>query len=114
VRVLVCGGRQFTDTTLLNTKLDELHAQYRFSVLIEGDAIGADRLAGEWADAHEIEHVKFIADWETYGSKAGPKRNRRMLTEGKPDLVVAFPGEHGTAHMVRISRAASVKVIEVG
>ena len=36
-----------------------------------------------------------------------------MLDEGKPDLVVAFPGGRGTAHMTRIARGAGIEVIEV-
>lgn len=37
-----------------------------------------------------------------------------MLSEFQPDIVVAFPGGRGTAHMVRIARAAGIDVIEVG
>jgi hypothetical protein len=36
-----------------------------------------------------------------------------MLVEGKPDLVVAFPGGRGTAGMMRLAKAANVEVIEV-
>lgn len=36
-----------------------------------------------------------------------------MLSEGKPSLVVAFPGGEGTADMVRKARAAGVEVVEV-
>jgi hypothetical protein len=36
-----------------------------------------------------------------------------MLVEGKPDLVVAFPGGKGTAGMVTLARNASVGVIVV-
>jgi hypothetical protein len=41
-------------------------------------------------------------EWDELGKKAGPLRNQRMLDEGKPDLVVAFPGRrrnerHGQA-----------------
>jgi hypothetical protein len=36
-----------------------------------------------------------------------------MLTEGKPDLVVAFPGGRGTADMVRRAYAANVIVKEI-
>ena len=38
---------------------------------------------------------------------------RSVLDEGKPDLVVAFPGGKGTADMVRRGRQAGVEVIEV-
>lgn len=36
-----------------------------------------------------------------------------MLQEGKPDLVVAFPGGRGTAHMTRIAQEAGVPVVVV-
>jgi len=46
-------------------------------------------------------------EWDELGKKAGPLRNQRMLDEGKPDLVVAFPGGGGTKDMVsaRLRRA---------
>jgi ABC-type branched-subunit amino acid transport system substrate-binding protein len=34
-----------------------------------------------------------------------------MLDIGKPDLVVAFPGQDGTADMVKQARSAGVKVM---
>ena len=113
VRVLVCGGRDFEDVALAHDALDRLHYQHGFVLVIEGDARGADRIAGEWADLRGIEHAKFPAAWATLGRAAGPIRNEKMLREGKPDLVIAFPGGKGTAHMVRIAREAGVRVIEV-
>lgn len=35
-----------------------------------------------------------------------------MLDFGMPDLVVAFAGGSGTAHMVRIAKEAGVEVVE--
>jgi hypothetical protein len=113
LRVLVCGGRQFKDAAFLSAKLDELHRQYRFTTLIEGDAEGADRMAGAWADANGIELLVYPADWENLKRKAGPIRNKQMLDEGKPDLVVAFPGTSGTFNMCRQAEAAGVPVIAV-
>ena len=40
-------------------------------------------------------------------------RNRRMLEEGRPDLVIAFPGGKGTANMVRIALQAGIQVREI-
>jgi excisionase family DNA binding protein len=57
--------------------------------------------------------VQYPAQWEVYGKSAGPRRNEHMLREGKPDGFVAFPGGVGTAHLVRIAKAAGVKVWEV-
>jgi hypothetical protein len=52
-------------------------------------------------------------EWDELGKKAGPLRNQRMLDEGKPDLVVAFPGGGGTKDMVRRAVKAGVSVHEV-
>jgi len=55
----------------------------------------------------------FLANWRTHGKAAGPIRNQQMLDEGRPHLVVAFPGGTGTADMVRRAKAAGVPVMEV-
>jgi hypothetical protein len=114
MRVLVCGGRAFTDRTLLEATLDRLHHARVFTVLIEGDARGADRMAGAWAEAQGIALTVFKADWDELGAKAGPIRNQQMLEEGTPDLVVAFPGGGGTAHMMRLARETGIEVLEIG
>lgn len=99
MRVLVTGGRDFSDLALLTGALDHLHAQHPFTVLIHGDASGADRLSGEWAESRGIQVEARPADWKKHGRAAGPIRNSQMLDE-RPDIVVAFPGGKGTADMV--------------
>lgn len=114
MRVLVCGGRDFTDKLFLYSRLDSLHAHIGIDVLIEGNAKGVDRIAGYWARRRGIENQKFPADWKKYGNAAGPIRNKQMLIEGKPDLVVAFRGGKGTTDMVKIANKAGVEIMEVG
>src|SRR5437899_238520 len=70
MKVLVCGGRDFADRALLEATLDRLHHARVFTALIEGDAHGADRMAGEWAEAQGIAHQVFKADWDALGAKA--------------------------------------------
>ena len=41
------------------------------------------------------------------------KLEQIMLDEGKPDLVVAFPGGRGTADMIRKAEGAGVPVVTV-
>ena len=60
-------------------------------MVIVGGARGADTMAAEWATARSIPCLIYMADWSGLGPKAGPIRNQRMLDEGKPDLVIAFP-----------------------
>lgn len=114
VRVLVCGGRDFQDYALVKTTLDRIHRLRTITHLIHGAARGADSLGEKWGSAQiGVVVESYPADWLREGKSAGFKRNERMLAKGRPDVVVAFPGGVGTAHMVRIARAAGVPVMEV-
>lgn len=112
-RVLVCGGRDYQDADRISTVLHKLHDEAGIDLLIEGGAQGADRWASLWAELCGVPSQRFEADWENQGSFAGPMRNARMLAEGKPDLVIAFPGGRGTADMVKKARRAGIKVVEI-
>jgi hypothetical protein len=113
MRVLVCGGRNYTDTARVFAVLDKLHTEAGIDHLIEGGARGADACGKEWAFRRNVPFQTFEADWENQGSFAGPARNRRMIDEGAPDVVIAFPGGRGTADMIRKAQRAGVKVVEI-
>ena len=113
MRVLVCGGRNYSDREQLFRVLDDLHGNAPLSVLIHGAAAGADTLAGNWAESRGVPMLPFPADWHRHGRAAGPIRNMQMLDDGIPDLVVAFPGGRGTANMLKQARQAGVQVIEI-
>lgn len=113
MRVLVCGGRRYSDALTLGSWLGGIQRDHGITEIIEGGASGADFLAREYAIFQNIPFRTFAADWNTQGRAAGPIRNLRMLEEGKPDIVVAFPGGNGTANMIEQARAAGVKVLEV-
>lgn len=112
MRVLVCGSRDFTNTGFVYETLDRLSKAWIDPVIIEGDARGVDRIAGYWAKKHGYTLLLYPADW-SMGKRAGPLRNKKMLEEGKPDLVIAFPGEKGTANMVKLAKEAGVEVLEI-
>lgn len=114
MRVLVCGGRDFDDVDLVYQVLDKLHSQIPISCIIEGGARGADSIAAMWSRQRNLaEHSRFEANWSVHGKKAGPIRNQRMLSEGKPDLVIAFPGGRGTADMVARAKKAGIETCEI-
>ncbi len=116
LRVIVCGGRDFNDGEFVWSTLSDFYAERPISVVIHGAASGADEQAMIWAQmmakAHGVKHAPFAADWGRHGKAAGPMRNQRMIDEGRPDFVIAFPGGRGTADMVRRARAAGLPVFE--
>lgn len=123
MRVLICGGRDYPRSEAWNwlernlhdylAEATGCHASVTITAIIHGGARGADEGAADWAKSEYIPVIAFPADWKRDGKAAGPIRNRKMLTEGKPDIVVALPGGKGTADMVRQSRSAGLPVIEV-
>lgn len=113
MRVLVCGGRNYRDADRFGVVMNKLHDSIGISLIIQGGAKGADDLAYAWAHLNGVEQQQFDADWENLGSFAGPARNKRMIEEGRPDFVVAFPGGRGTADMVKKARKAGVEVYEI-
>lgn len=112
-RVLVCGGRNYDCKEQLFAILDRSHDANPISCIIHGAARGADTLAEEWAKRRGVRHMAFPADWEAHGKSAGPRRNKQMLTEGAPDIVIAFAGGRGTEDMKRIARNAGVPVVAI-
>jgi hypothetical protein len=115
MRVLVCGARDYTDASTLWGALDTIRreAHHDTMVVIQGGAHGADQIAREWCRSRHVPYDNYPADWDKHGKSAGPIRNQRMIDQGKPDLVVAFPGGRGTADMVRRAQAAGVPVKKI-
>ena len=126
MRVLVCGGRDFTDYPFFRDKMEEIalarfprmdadeYGNFLYKVtIISGGAKGADSLAADWAAVNWAGYEEYRADWNKHGKAAGPIRNQKMLDEGKPDLVIAFLGGNGTNDMINRAKKADIEVIEV-
>lgn len=114
MRILFCGSRNFDNFDAIRDAIQRVIARYddvdEF-VCIHGGARGADKIAGYCAKQVGWTVEVYEAEWDKYGKSAGYKRNRRMLDEGKPDLVLAFrsAGESkGTDMMVDIAQQAKV------
>ena len=112
MRVLVCGGRDYSDWQRVWAVLDEFHSLYNIDVVIHGAARGADTLASDWAHNRNVPVEPYRAQWNTHSNASGPIRNIQMLVEGKPDIVIAFPGGKGTDNMKTQATAAGVAVVE--
>lgn len=98
--VLVTGGRDFDDHAFMFGAILTIHKLRPISLLVHGDARGADKLSGVIARELGIKVKPYPADWKKLGKRAGPVRNRYMHDDACPDMVLAFPGGTGTADMV--------------
>ena len=72
IRVIVCGGRKYSDRKRLVAELDQVHLCTPISFLADGGASGADTIAHAWAKLRQIlqkEQVKAsVAEWNRHGT----------------------------------------------
>ena len=82
-------------------------------MIVHGGANGGDAGAAMFCRRNGFPEKCYPAQWELHGKRAGPIRNLRMITESKIGVVLAFPGNRGTAHMISIARRAGIEVREI-
>ena len=70
-RVLICGGRDFSDRDYLFESLDSFLLNYDAIEIVSGHANGADKLGEEYAMLHGYSLKVFKAEWSKYGRAAG-------------------------------------------
>lgn len=105
--IAVTGGREFRDRELVDWML----SKYKVSVIVHGGCRGLDTIVAQWASDHGIPTLEFKPDWETHGAIAGPIRNRKMLLEGKPNLLIRFTGGSGTANCANFAKQLGIPVV---
>ncbi len=102
-RVIIAGGRDFSDYELLKRKVlfytNEVNKD-NLIVVISGKAKGADSLGEKLAKEIGWKVLEYPADWDTNGKSAGYIRNIEMAKNA--DALIAFWDEksRGTKHMI--------------
>ena len=91
MKVIVAGGRDFSDRELLYTSLDAFHKGTPITEVVCGGARGADELGRCWADKNRITVTPMDAEWDKYGKTAGFIRNKQMGDYA--DYLIAFWNE---------------------
>lgn len=116
MRYLVCGDRFWGSEFIIAAVFEEFGIKSP-DVVIEGEAEGADKMARLLAESLGIGVLPFPADWKRFHRAAGPIRNRQMLKEGDPDVVLAFHNDlrasKGTRDMCKQALRASKLVFLV-
>ena len=82
MRVLFCGDRNWSDEGKIKRVLQRLRKQFCGTIIIvEGEARGADSIAGRLAREMGFDVEGYPAQWGAYGRAAGPRRNQQMIDE---------------------------------
>lgn len=104
---LFCGSRDWPDREAIRADIEALPDD---TIVVEGGARGADRIAREEAGKRGLHVATVNAYWTRRGKAAGMERNAAMLLL-RPDVVYAYPlGGPGTWGMVNLAERAGIQV----
>lgn len=113
MRVIVAGATAWSNDEAIRRELAMLPAA---TVVIHGDAPGADALGGQVAAGLQLTvepMAKNKADYAKYRRGAWKGLNERMLASGA-ELVLAFhpavEKSQGTKHLLELARNAGIEV----
>lgn len=110
-RVIIAGGRDFSDYDMLVKTMDMVLQNITDEIqVVCGMASGADTLGERYAKERGYKIAYFPADWKKYGRAAGFNRNSQMADNA--DALVAFwdGKSKGTKHMIDIAVRRGLRV----
>jgi len=126
VRIIIAGGRDFNDYVKLKAAMFDVifdlkrkHGEKLDIQIISGTARGADQLGEKYADEYGYEVVRFPADWDGLGKRAGYVRNAEMAKYAVSDgsigvLVACWNGaSKGTKHMIDLAQKHGLEILVV-
>ena len=113
MRVLICAGRHYADTKMSRQVLDAYHRLHPVRVLIHGGSqfLGSD--IEDWAREVEVDVVRYPPNWQRHGKQAERHRNQFMLTDSRPDVVIALPGGDDTWELINQAKTCGIHVLSV-
>ena len=118
-KVIICGSRDFDNYELLKTKCDNILKNKKESgediIIVSGCARGADSLFFFFAKENGYEVLKFPANWNKYGKKAGYLRNEQMAEEANACIAFLRSDKEckGTKNMISLARKKKLLIREI-
>lgn len=111
---MVTGGRDYVDPYWVWHQLDLVRRLVGVEVLIHGACPrGLDADADLWVRSRGVRVLAFPADWDHLGRRAGPIRNKTMVSCTRPDVGAVFPGGSGTTNAERCLIESGVRIIRL-
>ena len=113
-KLIVAGGRDFSDYNLLCHRLDSLlrAKDPKDIVIVSGGAQGADKLGERYAEKRGLRVEVYEAEWNRFGKRAGYLRNSQMA-DNADGLVAFWNGSAGTKNMIDIATEQGLVVRKV-
>lgn len=100
MKTIIAGSRTITSRKLIDAVM--MNYPSPITEVVCGTAKGVDTLGEEWAHSRDIPVKYFPADWDKYGKKAGPLRNKEMAEYADAAVIIWDGQSRGTKNMINI------------
>lgn len=108
MRTIIAGSRLITDYQHVLIAIG--NSGINITQVVSGTANGVDQLGEKFAGEHDIEVVRFPANWDKFGKKAGYLRNIEMAEHADALIAVYNGTSRGTQHMTNIAKRRGLHV----
>lgn len=110
VRVIIAGGREFQNYTILKSVCSKLLAGLKNPCveIVSGGCRGADLFGEKFADEFGHDVVIMKPNWKRNGNYGGPSRNGKMAKYA--DVLIAFWDTRSTGTLDMIKQANDHKL----
>jgi hypothetical protein len=93
MKCIIAGGRDYIPTPSDRELVIMFIKHYKIDKIVSGNSGASDLFGERLAKGLKLKLILFPADWQKYGPKAGPLRNRQMAEY--TDYAILFPGGKG-------------------
>lgn len=118
-RIIIAGTRTLSDYDLLRKVMSQAFGflsmqEIQEMKIVSGGCRGADKVGETFAHNNGLICVRFPANWNLYGKKAGPLRNEEMAkyaSEACGILMAFWDGKsRGTKNMIDTAKKYSLEI----
>jgi hypothetical protein len=114
MKTIIAGSRNANIPMARLMEIIEL-AGFPITEVVSGHLGNIDLLGEQWARGVRIPITVFQAAWGTYGSSAGPRRNRQMADYADALIAIWDGKSRGTLNMIKeaTKRQKTVYVMQI-
>lgn len=85
-------------------------AGFPITEVVSGNSGNVDKLGEKWGLGMKLPVTQFNAAWQTYGSSAGPRRNRQMADYAEALIAIWDGKSRGTLNMIKEATKRQLKI----
>jgi len=110
MKTIIAGGRNITDYSVVERAIKD--SGFTITEVVTGRCRGVDWCGEDYAEANGIPVKPFPAEWNRYGTMAGPIRNRQMAEYGEALILVWNGKSRGSANMLEEATKRGLKIYQ--